>query len=77
MILKKFKDIYNSAEAITCSGCHGEFKPVTFKCHLERCPMLLQEDDQEPIEDNEHETKLVVKVNTVGNDGRVAFAVEH
>jgi hypothetical protein len=45
MVLKKFKDIYQSAESMTCSGCHNEYKPVTFKCHLERCPMLKQEEE--------------------------------
>lgn len=73
MILKKFKDIYNSAEAITCAGCHSSFKPVTFKCHLERCPMLQEDDAQPHLDDG----KVAVKVEAVDSDGTVRFAVEH
>jgi hypothetical protein len=73
MILKKFKDIYNSAEAITCAGCHSEFKPVTFKCHLERCPMLLKDEPESQLDDG----KVVLKVDSIGSDGTIRFAVEH
>ena len=73
MILKKFKDIYNSAEAITCAGCHSEFKPVTFKCHLERCPMLQADEPEVQVDDG----KASVRVEAVGSDGTVRFGVEH
>lgn len=73
MILKKFKDIYNNAEAITCAGCHSIFKPVTFKCHLDRCPMLKEDDAQPQVDDG----KVAVKVEAVDSNGTVSFAVEH
>jgi len=75
MILKKFKDIYNNAEAITCVGCRGEFKPVTFKCHLERCPLLEREEIEEPA--SQDDGKISVRVNKVQSDGSIKFAIQH
>ena len=69
MILRKFKDIYNSAEAITCAGCHNEFKPVTFKCHLDRCSMLAE--DEPAVEQLEEPIKLSVRVKWISNEGGI------
>lgn len=74
IILRKFKDIYQSAEAITCAGCHHEFKPVTFKCHLDRCPMLQEE---EPEDQAEEPTRLDVRVKWINNEGGIQFEVDH
>ena len=67
MILRKFKDIYNTAESMTCSGCHNEFKPVSFKCHIDRCSTLLHMSDPE----------IGIKINKVGADGTLSLSVDY